>query len=97
MKIDIVPVEKTELTSIEGKTKVEFIKPAIVIPELTITLEDIFAQFLQLEVGDGAASADTIRSYLSVTKQYLEWCRDNLLSPVEAEPEDIRLVRKINS
>ena len=53
-------------------------------------------RFLQLEVGDGAASSDTIRSYLSVTKQYLNWCRDNLLSPVEAEAEaeDIKLYRQ---
>lgn len=58
------------------------------------TLEDIFARFLQLEVGDGAASADTIRNYLSQTKQYLNWCRDNLLSPIEAEPEDIREYRQ---
>ena len=95
MKIDIVPVEETKLTSVEGKTKVELIKPAIVVPELTTnTLEDIFAKFLQLEVGDGAASTDTIRSYLSVTKRYLNWCRDNLLSPIEAEPEDIKLYRQ---
>ncbi|MGB5635212.1 MAG: tyrosine-type recombinase/integrase [Waterburya sp.] len=87
MKIEIVPVEE--------KTKVEFIEPAIVVPELTTdTLEDIFAKFLQLEVGDGAASSDTIRSYLSVTKQYLNWCGDNLLSPIEAEPEDIKLYRQ---
>ena len=65
----------------------------VVQPEV-VTLEDIFAKFLQMEVGDGAASSDTIRSYLSVTKQYLEWCRDNLLSPVEAEPEDIKLYRQ---
>ncbi|MGV2831799.1 tyrosine-type recombinase/integrase [Myxosarcina sp. GI1(2024)] len=60
----------------------------------TITLEDIFARFLRLEVGDGAAFSDTIRNYLSQTKQYLNWCRDNLLSPIEAEPEDIKLYRQ---
>ena len=60
----------------------------------TTNLEDIFARFLQMEVGDGAASGDTIRNYLSQTKQYLNWCRDNLLSPTEAEPEDIKLYRQ---
>ena len=34
MKIDIVPVEETKLTNVEGKTKVEFIEPTIVVPEL---------------------------------------------------------------
>ena len=94
MKIDIVPVEETKLTSVEGKARVEIREPAIVVPESTITLEEIFARFLQLEVGDGAASSDTIRSYLSVTKQYLNWCRDNLITPTEAEPEDIKLYRQ---
>ena len=59
-----------------------------------VTLEDIFARFLQLEVGDGDASNDTIRNYLSQTKQYLNWCDDNLLSPLEAEPADIKLYRQ---
>ncbi len=60
----------------------------------TVTLQDIFARFLEIEVGDGAASADTIRSYLSQTKQYLDWCRDNLIAPLEAEAEDIKLYRQ---
>ncbi|MGB5636254.1 MAG: tyrosine-type recombinase/integrase [Waterburya sp.] len=47
-----------------------------------------------MEVGDGAASADTIRNYLSQTKQYLDWCRDNLLLPLDAEVEDIKLYRQ---
>ena len=89
MEIKIVPVEENRI--------LEPIKPVIVAPQstnVTLILEDIFAKFLQLEVGDGAASADTVRSYLSVTKQYLEWCRDNLLLPTEAEPEDIKLYRQ---
>ena len=60
----------------------------------TVTLEEIFTKFLELEVGDGAASADTIRNYLSQTKQYLNWCRDNLLPPLEADVEDIKLYRQ---
>ncbi|MEM8830967.1 MAG: tyrosine-type recombinase/integrase [Cyanobacteria bacterium P01_G01_bin.19] len=94
MKIEIVSVEESKTTN-TVETEVESIKSAIVVPETeTTNLEDIFARFLQMEVGDGAASADTIRNYLSQTKQYLEWCRDNLLSPTEAEPEDIKLYRQ---
>ena len=94
MKIDIVSVEESKTTN-TVETEVESIKSAIVVPETeTTNLEDIFAQFLMMEVGDGAASADTIRNYLSQTKQYLEWCGDNLLSPIEAEPEDIKLYRQ---
>ena len=94
MKIDIVPVKESK-TANTIETGVESVKSAIVVPKTeTINLEDIFARFLMMEVGDGAASSDTIRNYLSQTKQYLEWCRDNLLSPTEAEPEDIKLYRQ---
>ena len=109
MKIDIVSVEESKTANIV-ETEVKSIKPTIVVPETertyqadgvspsvlssTTNIEDIFARFLQMEVGDGAASADTIRNYLSQTKQYLSWCRDNLLSPIEAEPEDIREYRQ---
>ncbi len=94
MKIDIVPIIETKVIHIKEKEKAEIKDPVIVTPELTTTLEDIFAQFIMMEVGDGAASSDTIRNYLSQTKQYLNWCRDNLLSPIEAEPEDIKLYRQ---
>ena len=94
MKIEIVPVLKTELTSVRRKKEPKLGELSLPVPKSTTTLEDIFAQFLEMEVGDGAASADTIRNYLSQTKQYLNWCRDNLLSPVEAEPEDIKLYRQ---
>ena len=70
MEIKIVPVitEESVVT-----------KPIeIVTADSTIhNLEEIFANFLEMEVGDGAASADTIRSYLSQTKMYFEWCKDN--------------------
>ena len=88
MKIEIVPVEELTLPSTKIKQAIEPVQSEV------ITLEDIFAKFIQLEVGDGAASNDTIRNYLSQTKQYLNWCEDNLLSPIEAEPEDIKLYRQ---
>ena len=96
MKINIVPVAETKPPHVEEKAGDEVKEPAIVAsaqPEV-VTLEDIFAKFLQLEVGDGAASEDTIRNYLSQTRQYLNWCNDNLISSVEAEPEDIKLYRQ---
>ncbi|MEO0924253.1 MAG: tyrosine-type recombinase/integrase [Cyanobacteria bacterium J06643_13] len=88
MKIEIVPVAEFISSPTKVKQMVEPIQSEIV------TLEEIFAKFLQLEVGDGAASVDTIRNYLSQTKQYLNWCEDNLLAPIEAEPEDIKLYRQ---
>jgi integrase/recombinase XerD len=70
MKIKIVPVEETKPSNVEEKAELRFIEPVIAVPRSTnVTLEEIFIEFLQIEVGDGAASADTIRSYLSQTKQ----------------------------
>ena len=76
-----------------GRSPVPHVAIEAVQSEL-VTLEDIFAKFLQLEVGDGAASEDTIRNYLSQTKQYLDWCEENLLVPIKAEPADIKLYRQ---
>ena len=97
MKIDIVPVTESKIIpeSLTLKnSSIQKLESAQIELTYTSNLEQIFAKFLQMEVGDGAASADTIRNYLSQTKQYLEWCRDNLLSPTEAEPEDIKLYRQ---
>ncbi len=90
MKIEIIPVNQSTppLAKINNQPTPSPEEVGIVTPL------DIFARFLQLEVGDGAASADTIRNYLSQTKQYLDWCQDNLLLPLEAEPEDIKLYRQ---
>jgi site-specific recombinase XerD len=91
MKIEIVPLVEER----KSKQELQVAKFSIVeIESVKSTLEDIFARFLQLEVGDGAASADTIRNYLSQTKQYLNWCKDNLLSPTEAQADDIKLYRQ---
>ncbi len=95
MKIDIVPVTESEILPESSKTSsIQKLESAQIELTYTSDLEQIFAKFLQMEVGDGAASADTIRNYLSQTKQYLNWCRDILLSPTEAEPEDIKLYRQ---
>lgn len=88
MKIDIVPVEPIT----KPPQPIRKIEPVDVNNEISIS--KVFAQFLMMEVGDGAASADTIRNYLSQTKQYLDWCKDNLLQPLEAEPDDIKLYRQ---
>ena len=92
MKIEIVPV--ADLKSVKVAKK-ESIGVALIEPETNfVDLKQIFAEFLELEVGDGAASTDTIRNYISHTKQYFNWCKDNLLQPLEAEADDIKQYRK---
>ena len=93
MKIDIVPIVETvvEVNSLKKEsTELTF----IISKSTNVELDKIFAEFLELEVGDGAASTDTIRNYISHTKQYFNWCKDNLLQPLEAEADDIKQYRK---
>ena len=93
MKIDIVPVVET-VVAVYPLKKESARLTSIISKSTIVDLDKIFAEFLELEVGDGAASPDTIRNYISHTKQYFNWCRDNLLQPLEVEAEDIKQYRK---
>ncbi len=86
MEINIIPVE-THTSAI--------IKPTPVSTEaIPVGLESLFAQFIELEVGDGGASIDTVRTYISQTQQYFDWCKDNLIPPQSADTEDIKQYRQ---
>jgi site-specific recombinase XerD len=86
MQIEIVPV-KLEVQSASP--------PSSTVATIALdNIEQIFAEFLEMEVGDGAASSDTIKSYLSQSKMYLHWCKDNLVPILEADKEDIKLYRQ---
>ncbi|WP_319418696.1 hypothetical protein [Pleurocapsa sp. FMAR1] len=92
MGINITPVE----SSIKPKylDLVEISTEAIIPEVIDIDIEQVFAKFLELEVGDGAASIDTVKSYLCQSRQYFEWCRNNLVPPLEADLDDIKLDRQ---
>jgi site-specific recombinase XerD len=90
MEINIVPVEGEALPR---KTKV--IQPEVqTAPATSVSIEQIFTEFLEMEVGDGAASLDTIKSYLSQSKMYFTWCKDNMIPLLEADKHDIKLYRQ---
>jgi len=98
MKIEFVPVVETEIISTPQDENIQnsddgekyFSLPERCPPNI----ERVFAEFLEMEVGDGAASPDTIKSYLSQTKMYFNWCQDNLIPPLEADKDDIKLYRQ---
>ena len=86
MKIEILPIESlpkstSRIANQDLQTEV-------------ISLKQLFAQFLEMEVGDGAASTDTVTSYLSQAKIYLDWCKDNLIEPLSVNRNGIRLYRQ---
>jgi integrase/recombinase XerD len=53
----------------------------------------VFTNFLQFDVANGSASGDTIVTYWTQVKQYLEWCRDRKLDPRAATRETIKIYR----
>lgn len=108
MEINIIPAESERLrlstqpvkakahgvVVLENSVKrSETLKDSHLVPCVD-NLEQVFAKFLEMEVGDGAASSDTIRSYLSQSKQYFAWCKDNLIPILEADKDDVKLYRQ---
>lgn len=63
MKIDIVPVVET-VVAVYPLKKESTGTASITSQSINVELNKIFAEFLELEVGDGAASTDTIRNYI---------------------------------
>ncbi len=53
-----------------------------------------FAEFLNLDVAAGAASLDTVKTYLSQVQQYLRWCCEQGISPTRATSEAIKAYRR---
>jgi integrase/recombinase XerD len=53
----------------------------------------VFTNFLQFDVANGGASGDTIVTYWTQVKQYLEWCRSSKIDPREATRETIKVYR----
>jgi site-specific recombinase XerD len=108
VEINIIPAEQERLSLSTQPVKAkahgvvlledsvkrsETLKNSQIVPCVD-NLEQVFAKFLEMEVGDGAASSDTIRSYLSQSKQYFAWCKDNLIPILEADQDDVKLYRQ---
>jgi integrase/recombinase XerD len=52
-----------------------------------------FTNFLQFDVANGNASGDTIVTYWTQVRQYLEWCRESKIDPRGATRETIKIYR----
>lgn len=60
----------------------------------TELLRQAFEQFLQLDVAEGDASADTVITYQRRINQYLRWCDAQGLAPAIATADDIKTYRR---
>ncbi|MGL5806637.1 MAG: tyrosine-type recombinase/integrase, partial [Xenococcaceae cyanobacterium] len=56
-------------------------------------LIEAWQDFLESEVGSGAATGDTLRTYNTQIKQYLNWCYSRRVAPITAQRKDIKAYR----
>ncbi len=52
-----------------------------------------FAEFLKMDVANGAASMDTIRGYKAQVGQWVKWCLENDVDPATATVNDVKAYR----
>lgn len=66
------------------------------VPVRPVTIDDVLAQFqawMRLDVGDGAASPQTLRAYLTDVRQHLQWVAATGLTPAQVTEDDMREFR----
>lgn len=52
------------------------------------------AEWFKLDVTNGNARKDTIRTYLSHVRHWARWCSENGVSPAAAAPDDVKRYRR---
>ena len=57
-------------------------------------LEQVFADFLRLDVANGDPSADTVRGYLAQMRLWLQWCQKRDLDPAAATTVEVKQYRQ---
>ena len=66
---------------------------SIVAHTLPPTFAQAFADFLDIDVADGDATEDTVRTYLTSVASFLKWCASENLEPVEVRRADVERYR----
>jgi site-specific recombinase XerD len=66
--------------------------PIAIAPKSLVTA---WTDYLTEDVGRGAASADTIRTYTTQIKIFLQWCHDQAIAPLLASRSDIKAYRRV--
>src|SRR5215471_21788170 len=57
-------------------------------------LDAAFARFLRLDVADGDAAPETVRSYRTQVAAWVAWCGDAGVDPARATVEDVKRYRQ---
>lgn len=66
---------------------------SIVTCTLPPTFTQAFADFLDIDVADGDATEDTVRTYLTSVASFLNWCSSENLAPVNVRRADVERYR----
>ena len=69
--------------------------PLPVLIEETHSIEEVFAKFLRRDVANGDASEDTLRGYRVQVQQWVLWCKEMGLSPMQATVDDVIYYRQV--
>ena len=70
------------------------ISSAIPISVAPIALINAWSNYLIEDIGRGAASEDTIRTYTSQIKLFLQWCSKNAIAPLSVSRSDVKAYRR---
>ncbi|MBD2016504.1 tyrosine-type recombinase/integrase [Microcoleus sp. FACHB-53] len=60
----------------------------------TANLLEVFAEFLNIDVGAGDAASDTLNTYRRQVQQFVDWCDRQKLHPAEVTKDDIKHYRR---
>lgn len=85
------PQKKPELISLD---RAIISRQQILSPSDVPDLDDIFAEFLGLDVANGNASVDTIASYQCQIKAFFNWCIEQELNPLQCGKTQIKEYRR---
>ena len=60
----------------------------------TANLLEVFAEFLNIDVGAGDAASDTLNTYRRQVQQFVDWCDRQNIHPAEVTKDDIKHYRR---
>lgn len=60
----------------------------------TENLLAVFGEFLDIDVSAGDAASDTLNTYRRQLEQFLHWCSNNQINPVEVTKNDLKNYRR---
>ena len=79
------------MSDLTSTSSTQLIPTSIAPNELSIA----WTKYLTEDVGRGAASTDTVRTYTTQIKMFLRWCQQNAIAPLLALRSDIKAYRRV--